>query len=41
MMADKIKEEDLEGMTRDSIVINCSEPVTYRGQEKFFRRFAP
>src|SRR5262249_54505282 len=43
MMADKINEEDLEGVTLDScrMVINCSEPVRYRDQEKFFRRFAP
>jgi fatty-acyl-CoA synthase len=42
MMADKIKEEDLEGVTLDScrMVINCSEPVRYDDQEKFFRRFA-
>lgn len=43
MMADKIQEEDLEGVTLDScrMVINCSEPVRYRDQEKFFNRFAP
>jgi len=43
MMADKIQEEDLEGVTLDScrMVINCSEPVRYRDQEKFFTRFAP
>jgi acyl-CoA synthetase (AMP-forming)/AMP-acid ligase II len=43
MMADKIQEEDLEGVTLDSLrmVINCSEPVRYRDQEKFFCRFAP
>jgi fatty-acyl-CoA synthase len=43
MMADKIKEEDLEGVALEScrMVINCSEPVRYRDQEKFFRRFAP
>jgi fatty-acyl-CoA synthase len=43
MMADKIKEEDLENVALDSwrMVINCSEPVRYEDQEKFFRRFAP
>src|ERR1017187_6692048 len=43
MMADKIKEEDLEDVTLDSwrMVINCSEPVRCDDQEKFFRRFAP
>jgi fatty-acyl-CoA synthase len=43
MMADKINEEDLEDVTLDScrMVINCSEPVRYRDEEKFFRRFAP
>lgn len=43
MMADKIKEEDLEGVTLDScrMLINCSEPVRPRDQEKFFKRFAP
>ena len=43
MMADKIQEEDLEGVTLDScrMVINCAEPVKYRDQEKFFSRFAP
>jgi acyl-CoA synthetase (AMP-forming)/AMP-acid ligase II len=42
MMADKIKDEDLEGVTLDScrMVINCAEPVRYRDQEKFFSRFA-
>ena len=43
MMADKIREEDLENIALDSwrMVINCSEPVRYDDQEKFFRRFAP
>lgn len=43
MMADKIQEEDLEGVALDScrMVINCAEPVRYRDQEKFFSRFAP
>jgi fatty-acyl-CoA synthase len=41
MMADKIKDEDLENVDLDSwrMVINCSEPVRYEDQEKFFRRF--
>jgi fatty-acyl-CoA synthase len=43
MMADKIKEEDLENVALDSLrmVINCSEPVRYDDQEKFFQRFGP
>jgi fatty-acyl-CoA synthase len=42
MMADKIKEEDLENVALDSwrMVINCSEPVRHDDQEKFFRRFS-
>ncbi len=42
MMADKIKEEDLEDVALDSwrMVINCSEPVRHDDQEKFFRRFS-
>jgi fatty-acyl-CoA synthase len=42
MMADKIKEEDLENVALNSwrMVINCSEPVRYDDQEKFFKRFA-
>lgn len=42
MMAEKIKDEDLEEVALDSLrmVINCSEPVRYADQEKFFRRFA-
>ncbi len=42
MMADKIHEDDLEGIALDScrMVINCSEPVRHRDQEKFYRRFA-
>jgi acyl-CoA synthetase (AMP-forming)/AMP-acid ligase II len=41
MMADKIKEEDLEDVTLDTcrMLINCSEPVRHRDQEKFLRRF--
>jgi acyl-CoA synthetase (AMP-forming)/AMP-acid ligase II len=41
MMADKIKEEDLEGVTLDTcrMFINCSEPVRHRDQEKFLKRF--
>ena len=43
MMADKIKEEDLEDVTLDTcrMLINCSEPVRHRDQEKFLGRFAP
>jgi fatty-acyl-CoA synthase len=42
MMADKVKEEDLEGVNLDTcrILVNCSEPVRKRDQEKFLRRFA-
>lgn len=42
MMADKTHEDDLEGIALDScrMVINCSEPVRHRDQEKFYRRFA-
>jgi acyl-CoA synthetase (AMP-forming)/AMP-acid ligase II len=42
MMADKIKDEGLENVALDSLrmVINCSEPVRYTDQEKFFYRFA-
>jgi acyl-CoA synthetase (AMP-forming)/AMP-acid ligase II len=43
MMADKIKDEDLDGVTLDScrMLINCSEPVRARDEDKFFRRFGP
>lgn len=43
MMADKIKDEDLDGLTLDScrMLINCSEPVRARDQEKFYHRFSP
>jgi acyl-CoA synthetase (AMP-forming)/AMP-acid ligase II len=42
MMADKIKDEELENVTLDSwrMVINCSEPVRYDDEEKFVGRFA-
>jgi acyl-CoA synthetase (AMP-forming)/AMP-acid ligase II len=42
MMADKIREDDLENVSLDSwrMVINCSEPVRYHDQEKFFNRFS-
>lgn len=43
MMADKINDEDVGSLTLDSwrMAINCSEPVRYEDQEKFFRRFGP
>jgi len=43
MMADKINEKDLEDVTLDScrMVINCSEPVRHRDEERFFRQFSP
>lgn len=42
MMADKIKDEDLENVALDSLrmVISCAEPVRRDDQEKFLRRFA-
>jgi fatty-acyl-CoA synthase len=42
-MADRIREEDLQGVRFDTIrlFVNCSEPVRAESQEKFYRRFAP
>ena len=42
LMADRIHEEDLEGVRLDSLrmVINCSEPVRSASHEKFLARFA-
>jgi fatty-acyl-CoA synthase len=41
MMADKVRDDDLEGLTLDSwrLVISCSEPVRHEDQEKFYGRF--
>jgi acyl-CoA synthetase (AMP-forming)/AMP-acid ligase II len=41
LMADRIREEDLEGIRLDNLrmVINCSEPVRWESHERFRRRF--
>jgi acyl-CoA synthetase (AMP-forming)/AMP-acid ligase II len=41
MMADKVRDGDLDGLTLDSwrLVISCSEPVRHEDQEKFLARF--
>ncbi|QOJ29152.1 MAG: AMP-binding protein [Ignavibacteriales bacterium] len=41
LMADKIHEEEFEGMRLDSLrmVINCSEPVRYQSHERFKNHF--
>jgi fatty-acyl-CoA synthase len=43
MMADKIMDEDLEGIDLSSwrMVINCSEPVRHESHQKFIKRFQP
>jgi fatty-acyl-CoA synthase len=43
MMADKITEDELEGINLESwrLVINCSEPVRYESHQKFLKRFKP
>jgi fatty-acyl-CoA synthase len=43
LMADRIREEDLQGVHLDSmrLFVNCSEPVRAESHEKFHRRFAP
>ena len=42
-MADRIREEDLEGLRFDSVrmLINCSEPVRHESHQKFLRRYSP
>jgi fatty-acyl-CoA synthase len=42
LMADKVHEEDLEGISLDSwrLIINCSEPVRHESHRRFFQRFA-
>jgi acyl-CoA synthetase (AMP-forming)/AMP-acid ligase II len=42
-MADRIHEEDLDGLRLESLrmLINCSEPVRQDSHEKFLRRFEP
>jgi len=43
LMADRIRDEDLEGIRLDGLrmLINCSEPIRAASHEKFLRRFAP
>lgn len=43
LMADRIREEDLEGVRLDSLrlLVNCSEPVRAESHERFHARFAP
>src|SRR3990172_6413369 len=43
LMADRIRKDDLQGITMDSIrmLINCSEPVRSESHDKFFKRFQP
>jgi fatty-acyl-CoA synthase len=43
LLADRIREEDLDGIRLDSLrmVVNCSEPVRSESHEKFLRRYAP
>lgn len=43
MMADKVREEQLEGVTLRSLrmVVNCSEPVRFESHERFRHRFQP
>jgi acyl-CoA synthetase (AMP-forming)/AMP-acid ligase II len=42
-MADRIREEDLNGIRLDSLrmVINCAEPVREDSHDKFYERFSP
>jgi acyl-CoA synthetase (AMP-forming)/AMP-acid ligase II len=41
LMADRIREEDLQGIRLDDIrmLINCSEPVRSESHDKFFKRY--
>jgi fatty-acyl-CoA synthase len=41
MMADKIADEELDGISLESwrLVINCSEPVRYESHQRFVERF--
>jgi len=43
LMADRIREEDLDGIRLESLrmLVNCSEPVRAESHEKFLRRYAP
>src|SRR5208337_1966181 len=40
--ADRVADEDLEGIRLDSIrvLVNCSEPVRADSHERFYRRFS-
>jgi hypothetical protein len=42
-MADRIRDDDLDGIRLDSIrmLINCSEPVRAESHDRFYGRFAP
>jgi acyl-CoA synthetase (AMP-forming)/AMP-acid ligase II len=41
LMADRIREEDLQGIELDGVrmLINCSEPVRSESHDKFFKRY--
>ena len=43
LMADRIRDDDLDGIRLDSIrmLINCSEPVRAESHDRFYGRFAP
>lgn len=43
LMADRIRDEDLEGVHLESwrMIINCSEPVRHESHQKFRKRFQP
>jgi acyl-CoA synthetase (AMP-forming)/AMP-acid ligase II len=43
LMADRIREDDLDGIRLESLrmLINCAEPVRAESHEKFLRRYAP
>lgn len=43
LLADRVREEDLDGIRLDSIrmLINCSEPVRNESHAKFLRRYSP
>lgn len=43
IMADKIREEDMQGISLESwrMAINCSEPIRDHSHEKFVKRFSP
>lgn len=42
LLADRVHEEDLEGLSLESVrmLINCSEPVRAESHERFYRRFS-